>query len=164
MTSAPLLRDLLLGRSIDPKGTFALRVALDPRDRSSDFTCSADLIKEQVVATYERMQNGLRFGREGNVISFIAEADGCARLVGYRRFVARRKGIVPGSIVYDYDAAHLLHSFMARAKHPVFYDSFDLDGLDDLIGKLVVYWPKPMMQAVRRADHESLVLASVQLE
>jgi hypothetical protein len=163
MNSAPLLRDLLISRSIDPAEIFALRVALDPRDRSADFSSTADLVKENVVATYERMQNGLKFGREGIVISFIAEAAGMARLVGYRRFVARRKGIVPGSIVYDYDAAHLLHSFMARAKHPVFYDSFDLDGLDDVIGKLVVQWPKPTMRAVRRANDEGLVILAQQM-
>jgi hypothetical protein len=158
MTAFSRLSDLLISRSIDPASLYALRVTLDPRDRSSDFTCTADIIKEGVVSTYERMQNGMRFGHEGLVLSFIGEADETARLVGYRRFLARRKGIVPGSIVYDYDAAHLLHSFMARAKHPIFYDSFDLDGLDDLFGTLVVKWPKPLMRAVRRADNLGLII------
>jgi hypothetical protein len=162
MTLSPVLRDLLISRSIDPVGLYALRVALDPRDKNSDFTCTADLMKEKVIATYERMQNGFKFGHEGVVLSFIAEAYGQARLVGYKRFQARRKGVVPGSIVYDYDAAHLLHSFMARAKHPVFYDSFDLDGLDDLFGTLVVQWPKPLMRAVRRADDAGLKIVTVQ--
>jgi hypothetical protein len=160
MTKAQLLRDLLICRSIDPSNIYVLRVSLDPRDKSADFTSTKDIIKENAFSTYERMQNGMKFGNEGLVLSFIAEKQGLARLMGFKLFRARRKGIVPGSIVYDYDSAHLLHSFMARAKNPVFYDSFDLDGLDDLFGHLLVEWPKPMMRSVRRADDIGLVIKS----
>jgi len=69
----------------------------------------------------------------------------------------RRQGIVPTDIVYDYDAAHLLHAFIARAETPVFYDAFDEDGLSDLIGNLVVQWPQPVTRDVIGADDAGLV-------
>ncbi|MCC0005673.1 MAG: hypothetical protein H6872_11185 [Methylobacteriaceae bacterium] len=116
---------------------------------------------------YERMQNGRVFGAEAQVLSFRGEAGGRARLSGFRRLVARRPGIAPGDIVYDYDVAHLLHDFISRAKHPTFYDAFPLRGLDDLVGRLVVQWPKPYMhdvcarrrRGIRRRDIESSAAA-----
>jgi hypothetical protein len=69
---------------------------------------------------------------------------------------ARRKGLVPGDIVYDYEAAPLLHSFISRARCPVFYDAVDLDGLEDLFGRLVVRWPAPLVRNVRKVDELAL--------
>ncbi|WP_204307090.1 hypothetical protein, partial [Klebsiella aerogenes] len=68
----------------------------------------------------DRMQDGPRIAHEALVLSFAACEDGRARLTGFRRFLMRREGIVPSDIVYDYDAAHLLHAFIARASAPVF--------------------------------------------
>ena len=72
----------------------------------------------------------------------------------------RRPGIAPGDIVYDYDAAHLLHSFISGAAAPVFYDAADEPGLDDLIGHLVVLWPAPLSQDIRGADDAEITVIS----
>ena len=150
-------RGLVSGK-IEGERFLAFRLTLNPNDSSADFRTIADVVREGVASVYARMQDGRRFGDEAKVLVFTAETDGAARLTSVQRFVARRKGLVPGDIVYDYDAAHLLHSFIARARCPIFYDSFDEPGLDDMIGRLVVQWPKPMMRALRRANEPGLVV------
>ena len=64
----------------------------------------------------------------------------------------------PGDIVYDYDAAPLLHAFIARAAQPTFYDTRDLDALDDLVGKLTVRWPEPLHENIRAAGDASIIV------
>jgi len=155
--AAGSLGALLRARGFDDPGMRALRVTLNRQDRSSDFACLDDLVRANVVGLYERLQDGRRLGCGNRVLTFLAEPGGRARLVGFRRFISRRKGLVPGDIVYDYDAAPLLHSFIARAQCPVFYDAIDEDGLEDLCGTLVVRWPKPYMRQVRTA-HDSAIL------
>jgi hypothetical protein len=155
-----LLSDFLAEHSLDAANILALRVTLDPRDRCSDFKTLDDLVRANVVGTYERMQNGARLGKDSSVLTFTAQSNGLARLSGFKRFISRRKGIAPGDIVYDYDAAHLFHSFIARARCPVFYDSFDITGLEDMIGKLVIAWPRPLMRSIRRADHEAMSIVN----
>ena len=147
-----ILASLLAARSLDPVGIIAHRNTLDPRDVSADAPSLAALAKTGHDLVYERMQNGRAFGAEALVLSFRGEADGTARLAGFRRLVARRPGVAPGDIVYDYDVAHLLHDFISRAKHPTFYDAFDLDGFADLDGRLVVQWPRPYMRKRLSAD------------
>ncbi len=150
------LASLLLARRLDPATIVAHRNTLDPRDASADHRSIADLAKTGHDLVYERMQDGAAFGPQAHVLSFRAEAEGRTRLAGFRRLVARRPGIAPGDIVYDYDVAHLLHDFIARAKDPTFYDAFDVDGLDDLFGTLVVQWPE-CAGALLRADDARLV-------
>ena len=111
----------------------------------------------------DRMQDGPRIAHEALVLSFAACEDGRARLTGFRRFLMRREGIVPSDIVYDYDAAHLLHAFIARASAPVFYDAFDEPGIDDLISALVVQWPQPMEQNIRDASDPGLLVISLSM-
>lgn len=152
------LSDLLVARGLDPASILVHRNTLDPRDASSDAPSIAALAQTGHDLVYERMQNGRVFGAEARVMSFRGEADGRARLAGFRRLVARRPGIAPGDIVYDYDVAHLLHDFISRAKHPTFYDAFALDGVSDLAGRLVVQWPKPYMRKRLRADAPGLVV------
>ncbi len=65
---------------------------------------------------------------------------------------------MPGDIVYDYEAAPLLHGFIARARCPVFYDALDEPGLEDLFGTLVVRWPPPVMNGVRSASDPGLIV------
>ncbi|MFO1114599.1 MAG: hypothetical protein U1E28_02885 [Beijerinckiaceae bacterium] len=136
------LAELLLARGIESSGLLAHRNALDPRDASDAFATIGDLARTGHDLVYERMQDGPAFGDTAQVLSFRAEDGGRARLAGFRRLKARRPGIAPGDIVYDYDVAHLLHDFISRAKNPVFYDAFDLEGLEDLVGRLVVRWPE----------------------
>jgi hypothetical protein len=97
------------------------------------------------------MPDGPRIADGARVLSFAALPEGRARLTGFRRFkLRRRQGNLPGDIVYDYDAAHLLHSFVARAAVPCFYDALDQE--EDLIGRLVVDWPAGVKQRILRAD------------
>ena len=152
------LASLLLARGLDPCTIIAHRNTLDPRDMGEGARSIDDLAASRHDLVYERMQNGAAFGQDAQVLSFTGETGGRARLAGYRRLVARRPGVAPGDIIYDYDVAHLLHDFISRAKHPTFYDAFDLAGLDDLVGKLVVQWPKPYMRKRRRADDSGLVV------
>ncbi|MDE2362630.1 MAG: hypothetical protein KGM42_08120 [Hyphomicrobiales bacterium] len=152
MTLASLLR----ARGLDPAAIIAHRNTLDPRDAGEGCRSIADLAATGHDLVYERMQNGRVFGAEARVLSFRGEAGGRARLAGFRRLVARRPGIAPGDIVYDYDVAHLLHDFISRAKHPIFYDAFDIEGLGDLVGKLMVQWPVPLMRRRLRADDARL--------
>lgn len=136
----------------------AIRHTLHREDRSDDVPSLADLVARDLLPVYERMQDGRRLGHETRLLSFVAEGGGRARLVGLRRVFARRKGLVPGDIVYDYEAAPLLHSFIARARCPVFYDSVDEPGLEDLFGALTVRWPAAGIRAVRRADDPGLLI------
>lgn len=152
------LASLLSARGVAAGDVLAHRNTLDPRDRSADLQSIADLAPTGHDLVYERMQNGRVFGARALVLSFRGEAGGRARLAGYRRLIARRPGVAPGDIVYDYDVAHLLHDFIARAKHPIFYDAFEIEGLEDLVGKLVVRWPWPFMRRRLRADDPGLLV------
>ena len=155
---ASTLADLLTARGFEAANIVAIRNTLHAEDVSSDFRTLADVIAANALPMLDRMQDGPRIAHEALVLSFAALDDGRARLTGFRRFLMRRAGIVPTDIVYDYDAAHLLHAFIARAATPVFYDAFDEDGLEDLIGTLVVQWPQPEHN-IRDASDPGLVIA-----
>lgn len=162
MNDAPAPRTLgalLARRGLDPTQLLAYRNTLDPRDADADWRSIDDLVASDHARVYERLQDGRTFPHEADVLCFLGEAGGMARLVGFRKFFARRPGVAPGDIVYDPDLAHLLHNFIGRARRPVFYDSVDLPGLDDLIG-LRVHWPPPMMIRRRPANHPALRLAA----
>lgn len=150
------LGELLRARGLSSGSTVAIRNTLHPDDASSDFNSIDDVQRAAALATYDRMQDGPRFGDDAEVLSFIATEDGGAKLTGFRRFTRRERGNVPGDIVYDYDAAPLLHAFIARAAQPTFYDTRDLDVLDDLVGKLVVRWPEPLHENIRAASDASI--------
>jgi hypothetical protein len=154
----PCVTTLLRGRGLMEPGLRAIRHTLNAQDRSDDFPSLAGLVGRNLLPVYERMQDGRRLGHDNALLSFVAEPGGLARLVGYRRVFARRKGLVPGDIVYDYEAAPLLHSFISRARCPVFYDSVDLDGLGDLFGRLVVRWPAPLVRNVLEVDDSGLAI------
>lgn len=155
--SAQTLADLLAVRGLDAANIVAIRNTLHIDDMSSDFRTLADVIDANALPMLDRMQDGPRIAHEALVLSFAACEDGRAKLTGFRRFLMRREGIVPTDIVYDYDAAHLLHAFIARASTPVFYDAFDEPGIDDLIGTLVVQWPQPMEQNIIEASDPGLL-------
>ena len=152
------LADILTARGLDPANIVAIRNTLHPDDISSDFRSLADVISANALPMLDRMQDGPRITHGALVLSFAALDDGRARLTGFRRFLMRREGIVPTDIVYDYDAAHLLHAFIARAQTPVFYDAFDEDGLDDVVGQLVVQWPLPLERDIVTANDAGLVI------
>ena len=152
------LADLLAARGLEAANIVAIRNTLHADDISNDFRTLADVIDANALPMLDRMQDGPRIAHEALVLSFAALDDGHARLTGFRRFLMRREGIVPTDIVYDYDAAHLLHAFIARAHAPVFYDAFDEDGLSDLIGQLVVQWPQPVEQNIIAADDPGLLI------
>jgi hypothetical protein len=82
------------------------------------------------------------------------------RLAGFRKFTLRRQGNVPGDIVYHYDAAHLLHSFTARAAVPCFYDAIEEDGLEDLVGHLVLRCPEPLARNILGAGDAGLMVVA----
>lgn len=155
-----LLRDVLRARGLDPARLVVLRNDLHPDDVSSDFASIADVQKVGVLAMYDRMQDGARIADGTDVLSFVATGEGCGRLTAFRKFMLRSPGNVPGDIVYDYDGAHLLHSFIARAAQPVFYDTTELSGLDDLLGHLTVRWPKPLTDNIRPASAPIAVVDS----
>lgn len=152
------LGELLWARGLTARHTIAIRNTLHPDDVSTDFRSIDDVQRAAALSTYDRMQDGPCFGNEAEVLSFIATNDGEARLTAFRRFIRRDRGNVPGDIVYDYDAAPLLHAFIARAAQPTFYDTRDLDMLDDLVGKLVVRWPEPLHEHIRTANDESILV------
>lgn len=161
MTGKPAPRtlgDLLSTRGLLAPGTRAVRHTLHPEDRSADVPSLDYLVANNLLPVYERMQDGRRLGHETTLVSFRAEPGGRARLLGHRRVFARRKGLVPGDIVYDYEAAPLLHAFIARARCPTFYDTVDEDGLDDLFGHLVVRWPAPLFRNVLGANDAGLTI------
>ena len=155
------LADVLIQRRLNPEGIVAIRNTLHVEDMSADFRDMDDVVKANALSMYDRMQDGPRIADNTCVLSFAAINKGQARLAGFRKFMLRRQGNVPGDIVYDYDAAHLLHSFIARASVPIFYDVIDQDGLDDLFGQLVVQWPEPLTENILPADHDRLVVINV---
>ena len=124
----------------------------------------AELIDAKAVGLpmLDRMQDGPLIEHDTLVLSFVALPDHRAKLTGFRRFLMRRQGVVPGDIVYDYEAAHLLHSFIARAATPVFYDALDEDGLNDLIDKLVIAWPKTSTHHIRDASDPMLEIVAAE--
>ena len=138
----------------------ALRITLDPRDRCPEHPSLAALVAHGHDRAYSRMQEGLRLGSGRPILAFVAEPGGRARFRGFRRYLARRPGVAPGDLVYDYDVHDLFHAFIARSRRPVFYDALDLPGLDDLVDRLVVGWPRPAMVALRPADHPGLTIAA----
>lgn len=152
------LGDLLHARGFHTGGMVAVRNTLHAEDISSDFRTIEDVARANALQMFDRMQDGPRIAHEALVLSFVATGGGRARLTGLRKFFMRREGIVPGDIVYDYDAAHLLHAFIARASTPVFYDAFDQDGLEDLIGTLVVQWPEPVERHIVDASDTGLMV------
>ncbi len=152
------LGELLRARGIVSGDAIAARTTLHPDDASSDFRSIDDVRRAAALSTYDRMQDGPRFGDGARVLSFVATANGGATLTAFRHFTRRERGNVPGDIVYDYDAAPLLHAFIARAAQPVFYDTHDLDALDDLIGRLTVRWPEPLSNDILPADHADLMI------
>ncbi len=155
------LCDVLRARGLDPAGVIAIRNELHPDDASEDFRTIADVSNAGVLLMYDRMQDGPRLGEDAHVMSFVATENGCARLIAFRRFVLRASGSVPGDIVYDYDGAHLLHSFIARAATPMFYDVQRLPALDDLAGTLLTRWAEPLSDNIRPADDEGITVVSM---
>lgn len=149
------LGDLIARRGLDPARLLAYRNTLDRRDADAHWQTIQDLAASDHARVYERMQDGRAFPHEAEVLCFLGESGGTARLVGFRKFFARRPGVAPGDIIYDPDLAHVLHNFIGRAKRPMFYDSVDLPGLDEMIG-LRVHWPKPLMIRRRPATHPGL--------
>lgn len=155
------LSTLIAARALLPgEPLFALRTTLDPRDATDDHRVTADLLTTGHERAYARMQEGIRLGSGRVILCFVGEPGSRARFTGLRRFFARRPGIVPGDIVYDYDVADLFHQFAARSRRPVFYDAIDLPGLDDCVGRLVVDWPRPAMVKLRALDHPGLIVAA----
>jgi len=158
MPKATTLADLLRSRGLAADDLIAIRNELHPDCVSNDFRSIADLEDANVLHIYDRMQDGPRIAHDRCVLSFMALPDGRAKLTSCRRFSMRPQGVAPGDIVYDYDAAHLLHSFIARATTPVFYDVCDEPGLDDLIGHLVVQWPAPLSDDIRNAGDAAITV------
>jgi hypothetical protein len=150
------LGELLVSRGLQPTGIVAIRNSLHPDDVSDDFQNIDDVIGAGALAMYDRMQDGPQIADAALVLSFAALPGGRAKLTGFRKFTLRRQGNVPGDIVYHYDAAHLLHSFIARAAAPCFYDAVDESGVEDLIGRLVLQWPEPLARNILQADDAAL--------
>jgi len=153
------LGEWLAGRGLDPCLIVATYNDLDPLDACDNFRDIADVVAANVHQLLDRMQDGPRIADGAVVLSFVAMGDRKARLTSFRRFRMRAPGMVPGDIVYDYDAAHLLHAFIARSDRPHFYDVSDEDGMDDAIGHLTVDWPGDNTSAIVTADCASLRLA-----
>jgi hypothetical protein len=154
------LGEFLQARGFDPTGAVAIRNTLHPDDVSNDFRSLADVISANALPMYDRMQDGPRIAHEATVLSFAAIEGGQARLTSLRTFLLRKPGSVPGDIVYDYDAAHLLHSFISRATTPCFYDAIERDELDDVFGHLVVQWPEPLGDNIRAANDAALTIVA----
>ena len=152
------LGELLQARGLLTPNTIAIRNTLHPEDVSDDFRDTRAIVDAGVIGMYDRMQDSAVIADGSRVLSFVALDNGRAKLTAFRTFRLRTGGNVPGDIVYDYDAAHLLHAFIARAATPMFYDALEIDGLDDLIGALIVQWPEPMAMNVRIADDAGLVI------
>lgn len=154
------LGELLRARNLLTPSTIAIRNALHPEDVSDDFMDTDSIATAGVLNMYDRMQDGAVIADGSRVLSFVTLNDDRARLTAFRTFKLRAGGNVPGDIVYDYDAAHLLHAFIARATKPMFYDAFAIDGLDDLMGNLIVHWPQPLAVNVRDAGDAGLVVVA----
>ena len=152
------LGELLQARGLLTPNTIAIRNTLHPEDVSDDFPDTKAIVDAGVIGMYDRMQDSAVIADGSRVLSFVALDNGRAKLTAFRTFRLRAGGNVPGDIVYDYDAAHLLHAFIARAATPMFYDAIEIDGLDDLIGTLTVQWPEPLAMNVRIADDAGLVM------
>ncbi len=152
------LGELLQARGLLTPNTIAIRNTLHPEDVSDDFPDTKAIVDAGVIGMYDRMQDSAVIADGSRVLSFVALDNGRAKLTAFRTFWLRAGGNVPGDIVYDYDAAHLLHAFIARAATPMFYDAIGIDGLDDLIGTLTVQWPEPLAMNVRIADDAGLVI------
>lgn len=157
----PALAELLRARGLVADRIMAIRNTLHPDDVCADFRDMDDVRRANALPMFDRMQDGPRIDDGARVLSFVALDDGRARLTGFRKFMLRHRGNVPGDIVYDYEAAHLLHCFIARAAVPTFYDAIDQDGVDDLIGRLVVQWPEPLAGNIMRANDAGLVVVDV---
>lgn len=155
------LAELLRRRNLAPDGIVAIRNALHADHVCDDFRSIDDVARAGVLHLYDRMQDGPRIAHDSRVLSFMALPGGRARLTGFRRFAMRRPGVVPGDIIYDHDASHLLHGFITHAAAPTFYDVFDEPGLEDLIGRLEVQWPEPLAQDIRSADDPGLRVSSI---
>jgi len=56
------LGDLLRARGLTTRGAIAIRNTLHPDDASSDFCTIDDVQRAAALATYDRMQDGPRFG------------------------------------------------------------------------------------------------------
>ena len=162
MTSFTTLKDLLGARGFDPRAIVAIYNTLHPDDVCESFRTIDDVVRAGALPMLDRMQDGPLIEHDTLVLSFVALPDGRAKLTGFRRFLMRRQGVVPGDIVYDYEAAHLLHSFIARAATPVFYDAIDEEGLDDLIGQLVITWPEPVTKHIREASDPMLEVVAAE--
>lgn len=155
------LADLLAARGLGrDEPLWALRLTLDPRDRCPEHPSLAALVAAGHDRAYSRMQEGLRLGSGRAILAFAAEPGGRARFRGFRRYLARRPGVAPGDLVYDYDVHDLFHAFIARSRRPCFYDALDLPGLDDLVDRLTIDWPRPAMVALRPADHPGLIVST----
>ena len=154
------LGELLQARGLLTPNTIAIRNTLHPEDVSDDFPDTKAIVDAGVIGMYDRMQDSAVIADGSRVLSFVALDNGRAKLTAFRTFRLRAGGNVPGDIVYDYDAAHLLHAFIARAATPMFYDAIEIGGLDDLIGTLTVQWPEPLAMNVRIADDAGLVVIS----
>ena len=152
------LGELLQARGLLTPNTIAIRNTLHPEDVSDDFPDTKAIVDAGVIGMYDRMQDSAVIADGSRVLSFVALDNGRAKLTAFRTFRLRAGGNVPGDIVYDYDAAHLLHAFIARAATPMFYDAIEIDGLDDLIGTMTVQWPEPLAMNVRIADDAGLVM------
>ncbi|QND72958.1 hypothetical protein [Tardiphaga robiniae] len=152
------LGELLQARGFDPAGVMAIRNTLHSEDVSNDFRDLTDVISANALPMYDRMQDGPRIAHQTAVLSFAATDGGQARLTSLRTFLLRKPGSVPSDIVYDYDAAHLLHSFIARATTPCFYDAIDREELNDLFGRLVVQWPEPLSDNILAANDDALTV------
>ncbi|WPO41219.1 hypothetical protein [Tardiphaga sp. 42S5] len=152
------LGELLQARGFDPTGVMAIRNTLHAEDASNDFRDLADVISANALPMYDRMQDGPRIAHRTAVLSFAATDGGQARLTSLRTFLLRKPGSVPGDIVYDYDAAHLLHSFIARAATPCFYDAIEREELNELFGRLVVQWPEPLSDNILAANDDALTV------
>jgi hypothetical protein len=161
MTSLTL-NDLLRSRGLDPQRIVAVRNTLHADDICDSFRSIDDVARAGALPMLDRMQDGPLIEHDALVLSFVALSNHRAKLTSFRRFLMRRQGVVPGDIVYDYEAAHLLHSFIARATTPVFYDAIDEDGLDDLIGQLVIAWPESLTQHIRDAGDPMLEVVAAE--
>ena len=150
-----ILADALRANGLDPADVVAHRIVLDPADRDADYRATGDLVRTGHALIYQRIQDGAIFGPQALVAGFVAAADGTAHFAGLRTLVARRPGSAPGDIVYDPEIAHLLHNFIARAKHPTFYDAFD-DARAPALAGTVLRWPDE--QDTRPGDDPSLVV------
>ena len=156
------LNDLLRTRGLAARNIVAIRNTLHPDDACDSFRTIDDVARAGALPMLDRMQDGPLIEHDTLVLSFVALPDHRAKLTGFRRFLMRRQGVVPGDIVYDYEAAHLLHSFIARAATPVFYDALDEDGLNDLIDKLVVAWPETSTHHIRDASDPMLEIVAAE--